>query len=1230
MSGGSISQSVTKLDAVQIQSSSLGVTIPLVYGVTRVAVNLVWYGGFKATSHSNSQGGKGGTKSQNTSYTYSASVAMGVCHGPISGIPTIWVTNSKYAGGLTPTQLSTSSESYTPPATGAMTYSLTHGATYAAMVNITNNTAPEYTVPLAQGTDYTVSGGVLTILLDKWRSVPLVFSYQYTTGAIDHTALQQLGMSFKPGPVAQTAWSALASYGSANLGYSGLALLCAQDYDLGTSATVGNHKVEVIAPLAYHLGSSQPDVDPSLAMADVLINGRYGAGFNPAKMDGWSDWSDWCVASGLLVSPAMTTQQKAADVLALAAQLTNTAAVWTGGVLRMVPYGDTAVTANGRTFTPNTTPVYSLDDDSWVAPLQVNIKTGADRKNHIRVEYWDRSNEYNVAIAEAKDEADIDANGLRSANILQAHWITTAAVARQVAQMLLQRSLYVVNEYTGTLPWHYALLDPADLVTVTDAGIGMAATPLRVKAIEENDAGDLQITLEDYPAGTVGAPQYPAMEPAGYQADYNAAPGSVSAPLILEAPGALTVNGLELYVAATGTGAHWGGCKVWVSLDGTNYKWVGTLYGGSRYGTLTNAPTSSGTVSVALLTGQLVSGSAADAAALNTLAYIGGAAPEFFAFQTATLTSALHYDLGGNTRGAYGTAAAAHSIGDPFARLDSAIAKSGPIDLGYVGKAVHVKCTSFNIYGGAEESLASVTDYTYTITGSQVLGNAGAAAYAGVVAASSDNILSAGEKPQVITDYAVITSEQSGIDAQATAYGITTEKTAYDSAISALTSYLGTLTSPTAWNSTTGDTTIVGSTFRSNFEAVYSARQTLLNKIASVAGTLAAWSGVSGQPSAVQSSLMTVYSKDRYLAAGPSNDYPADSSATGGYAARFWTGWVGYTAYDPAGDNLSHGWVLGKTYRVLARVKKVGAPTTAIIGLYNQTTTVYSMSVDPIASLTTAWQTIDLGTMTANWAAGDSVYLFHGASGMSPSNSAADSVMIDWLYFQPVNAAEGATVNIVTYSSTTPASPQNGDVWVNTSTTPPQTEVYVSGAWQVGANLSTNTNQLTDGANLGGTAVWTGVSGAGKPADNATVGAPSGTPVAGTFPGNTPAGTVENNANDAYNGLTAAITATLGGTFTKTVSGATSGTQIIGTLSVSASGGTAPLSYLWWIGTQYSDLDNGDSIYLTGTLTGTGPGLSGYLSGTTAQAIHAQVNCVVTDANGRTVHLTHIASLTHT
>jgi hypothetical protein len=97
---------------------------------------------------------------------------------------------------------------------------------------------------------------------------------------------------------------------------------------------------------------------------------------------------------------------------------------------------------------------------------------------------------------------------------------------------------------------------------------------------------------------------------------------------------------------------------------------------------------------------------------------------------------------------------------------------------------------------------------------------------------ASDNVLSAGEKPAVILDYTVLSGEQSGIDTQATTYSISTEKVAYDASVSALTAYLNSLVTPTAWNNLAGDTTINGPNFRSVFSSVYSSRQALLNAIA--------------------------------------------------------------------------------------------------------------------------------------------------------------------------------------------------------------------------------------------------------------------------------------------------------------------------------------------------------------------------------------------------------------
>lgn len=100
---------------------------------------------------------------------------------------------------------------------------------------------------------------------------------------------------------------------------------------------------------------------------------------------------------------------------------------------------------------------------------------------------------------------------------------------------------------------------------------------------------------------------------------------------------------------------------------------------------------------------------------------------------------------------------------------------------------------------------------------------------------ASDGKLTPAEKKIVVRDYTVITTEQGGIDSQASAYGITTEKTTYDNAISALTVYLNSLTTATAWNDITGNTDVVGLTFRSKFSDVYTARQSLLNAIYAVA-----------------------------------------------------------------------------------------------------------------------------------------------------------------------------------------------------------------------------------------------------------------------------------------------------------------------------------------------------------------------------------------------------------
>lgn len=95
---------------------------------------------------------------------------------------------------------------------------------------------------------------------------------------------------------------------------------------------------------------------------------------------------------------------------------------------------------------------YDLTDDDFIVsgaqdPVKAGRKTNADAFNQIQVEYLDRDNDYNVAIAEAKDQANIEQYGLRPKDAVRMHGICDAKVAQKVAQQLLQRALYVRNEY---------------------------------------------------------------------------------------------------------------------------------------------------------------------------------------------------------------------------------------------------------------------------------------------------------------------------------------------------------------------------------------------------------------------------------------------------------------------------------------------------------------------------------------------------------------------------------------------------------------------------------------------------------------------------------------------------------------------------------------------------------------------------------------------------------------
>jgi hypothetical protein len=729
---------------LQIQTAVNALPVPIVWGESKIAPNVVWYNNFQTIPQQSGGGGGGkggifgGGSGTTTGYNYSASVILALCEGPVIGINQIWRGQSTY----------------------------------------------------------TLAG---------------------------------LGLSLFPGTTPQTVWSYLATaYPSQALAYQGTAYVCAANYNLSDSATLDNHNFEVQS-FRYGTGANGVDGDPALIVSDFLTNAQYGIGFPGGSIDattlfgagGDASFQTYCAAIGLALSPALTDQEQASSILGRWLELTNTAAVWSGGVLKLIPYGDTATAAgtvqttavsvvlpavgsfitptpqvyvtlpsrfvadlgvkysvsgtaftsvgtatpsaagtygispNGTylfanadenagvtisyqyssatSFVPNVTPLYGLTDDDFKAddgedPLQVTRSDPYQAYNVWRLEIAERVNAYNLTTVESRDQNAIELYGMRIAPTVTAHEICDPNVALISGQLMLQRAVYIRNTYKFRLSWEYCLLDPMDLVTVSDAILGLSNAPIRITEIEEDENGFLQVTAEEFPLGAATAVHYATQAVANNPINRNVTPDAVNPPIIFEPPAALVGATAQVWIVASGGAGgtadpNWGGAFVWLSLDGSSYTQIGTMASPARQGVLTAAlPAFGGTnpdttdtlaVNLAESGGVLSSGTALDAQLTNTLSIVDS---ELLSYQTAMLTSANNYAITTMYRGLYGTASAAHAIGAPFARLDGAVFEYD-LPPQYVGQVLYIKLQSFNVFGGGVEELSACTAYTYTPTG---------------------------------------------------------------------------------------------------------------------------------------------------------------------------------------------------------------------------------------------------------------------------------------------------------------------------------------------------------------------------------------------------------------------------------------------------------------------------------------------------------------------------------
>lgn len=102
----------TKYNQLQLQTSTLGLVIPVGWGKNKWAINIIWYGDWNAEPAD--KGGKGGN-SKSGSYTYTAAVILALGEGPIQSIDNVYVDQSYSTLGSLNLNLYNGSASQTPP-----------------------------------------------------------------------------------------------------------------------------------------------------------------------------------------------------------------------------------------------------------------------------------------------------------------------------------------------------------------------------------------------------------------------------------------------------------------------------------------------------------------------------------------------------------------------------------------------------------------------------------------------------------------------------------------------------------------------------------------------------------------------------------------------------------------------------------------------------------------------------------------------------------------------------------------------------------------------------------------------------------------------------------------------------------------------------------------------------------------------------------------------------------
>ena len=455
-----------------------------------------------------------------------------------------------------------------------------------------------------------------------------------------------------------------------------------------------------------------------------------------------------CRAAGLRGSLIMNSQKKASDWLQDLYTVMNAAPVWSGFHLKSIPYSEVSAAGNGGLYTAPTAagPVAQLAAADFIAaageaPVSIQRTALADVPNLLQVQNPNRASDYNAVVTSQPEQGSIAVYSLRKDSPQTLDCIQDVAVARIVLGLLVRRQNYLRNTYKFKLKAKWKLLEPMDLVTLTDPQIGLNAVPVRLTSIEEDEQYQLSCEAQPFLYGVNAPLAVTTTMPSPFAPATQDSPANVNAPVFFEPPARLANGATQLWIALSDSDPNYGGCQVYVSTDGgTSYNALGTVSGSAVTGvTITDWPAAADpdtthdlAVDLTESQGALASYQTIDEDTFVHPCYVAGGTAsipyELMTYAIATLTAPYRYTLsasaGNHLRRAVWAApqtglGSDHPAGSRFAFVGPGASGLFEFDLDarYIGLPLSFKFCAFNSFGNGLQSLSDVTAYAYTPTG---------------------------------------------------------------------------------------------------------------------------------------------------------------------------------------------------------------------------------------------------------------------------------------------------------------------------------------------------------------------------------------------------------------------------------------------------------------------------------------------------------------------------------